>query len=169
MKEGFQRPPQSQEQKRELHLPTGFELRRTGEKSGAWRLLEIFAGLCMLTIMAVVLGWNAFQPIAPQAFDFRLSQGRSKARDCLVEIDPESQELVASSAGPLRPEQWCTPMQKWHQYRELEAGRTVFAFAGKVMHWHADRRRVAFLRVSVTSPCGQELLLQATRGRGAEC
>ena len=58
-------------------------------RPGPWRLLELFTLTCMVTILGFQRGWDTYEPITMPGWDLSLLEMRAKARDYLLEDDPD--------------------------------------------------------------------------------
>ena len=121
--------------------------RGTRRRPGPWRIVEIFAWACQLTIVAARMGWDAHQPITAPAFDLLTVQGRNEARAHLVAVDPDFVALSPprTAWSRLQHVDQRRPMRVRRQRRERTEHRMLLSFADEVLQWQPAGVRAAMV------------------------
>ena len=112
-------------------------------KPGPWRIVEICAWTCALTMMAFAQGWETFEPITLESgWDLERPEVQNNAMNYLDQIDPD----VVMIAWPCAP--WSalqnlnkgTPLRrKLLRRKRLRSRKTLLRLTRRVALW--QRRR----------------------------
>ena len=85
---------------------------------------------CMVTKAAHYNGWEAFEPITLPGWDLNVAEVRAKAREYLVQIDPDF-VVIAPPCGPWSQVQLLnqrTPLQVRELQLKREEARELLLF-----------------------------------------
>ncbi len=146
----------------EVERPLNPNLHRS-RRSGPWRFLEIFTWTCAMTIQAMTMGWETYEPITLPKFDLMTVDGRQNARDYIVYADPDFVFLA----------QPCTPwsiMQNMNQrnpeqirrlHEEQERHRQLLTFVEEVVHFQHQRGRAVGSESPTTAASWKEAPIEA--------
>ena len=88
-------------------------------------------------------GWGTYEPIAMPRWDLNLPAIRAKAREYLVEVDPDFVVLSppCGAWGQTRVYNQGTPWQMRELQRKKEQARELLVFVEEVVHYQHRRGR----------------------------
>ena len=116
-------------------------------RAGPWRLLEIFTLTCMVTVMGFQRGWGTYEPITMPGWNLDQPETRAKAREYLMEVDPDFVVLSPPSDfyDRTRERNQGTPWQMRELQRTKAHVRAALMFLEEVVHYQHMRGRAVVL------------------------
>ena len=123
-------------------------------RPGAWRLIEVFTWVCILTMAAHSRGWEAFEPIVAPRWDLGTPGDRARAREFIKDVDPDLVVLEppANLWGQVDLIKQRTPLQMRDLQRRRASARDVLTLVEEVLHFQRVRGRVV-----VKGPSGSRI------------